>query len=397
MAPPDETRPSSRLDGLRALSEVVPETADLAAVQQYGARHVNLSASHITSAAQDPAHNDVVLAAIDWAQKKVGKGGNRKLVAIRAVERLPVELARRLIDIVDGDVSIEVDGRLAYKRRATIDRARALVDQLEEAGVPKQRVLLKITGTWEGIQAADKLREKNDIRCHMTLVFGMHQLAACADAGAAVIAPAVGRITDWHKKKLGVDGFSVDDDPGVKQAIAMHGYLKQHGYDSKLMPGTFRNVEQAIALAGCELLTLPPKLLTLLEESDGAVQRRLDGDGATPATDKLVIDAATFQAMNADDPVSAAKLSSGVKNHSWALVAQEKQLGDWISTRQDVAASSSTVALFQTWDYDGDGFIDREEWNGTEAVFNAIDRDNNGRISLEEMAIGLGAPFKPEE
>ena len=162
---------------------------------------------------------------------------------------------------MEGSVSLDVDGRLAFKRRQTIDRARAVLDQLDELGVDKSRVFLKIPATWEGIEAARKLREKDGARCHMTLVFGMHQLAACADAGASIIAPAVGRITDFHKKRDGVDRYPGPTDPGVLATKAMRDYLERHGYGSRLMPSMFRGTDQALALAGAELISLPSSLL----------------------------------------------------------------------------------------------------------------------------------------
>jgi len=384
------------LDDLTAHSTIVPETAELAVVQQFRAEHVNLSGARITAAAQQPAQKDIVDSAIAWAQKKVGKGGNRKLVAMQAVQRLQVEFADALVGMVAGTVSLEVDGRLAYKRRPTIDRAREIIEQLEERSVDKSRVLLKIPATWEGIEAARKLRDKSDIQCCLTLVFGMHQLAAAADAGAAVISPAVGRISDWHKKKQGVDGFDPEDDPGVKAAIAMHDYLVRHGYETQLMPGMFRGIGQAIALAGCDKLTLPPKLLSLLAQDSGEAAVRVTRQGADDrGADKLEIDNKSFATLHAADELASSKLSSAVQNLSWSVVSQQKQLVDYIAKHQDVAAESSTSTLFQIWDYDGDGFIDREEWNGSDAVFNALDRDNNGRVSLEEMALGLGAPYTP--
>lgn len=388
----------SLLDALRQVTEVVPESGELSLVKRFGAKHVNLSTSMITAAAQQPEHHDVVDAAILWAQKQVGKGGNRKLVAIHAVERLELEFARSLLAQVDGSVSIDVDGRLAFKRRQTIDRARAILDQLAELGIDKERILLKIPATWEGIEAAHKLREKNGARCHMTLVFGIHQVAACADAGASVIAPAVGRISDWHKKQDGVDGYPPDRDPGVAAAIAMHDYLERHGYPSRLMPAMFRSADQALALAGSEMVSLPTTLLEELEGRQGEVDARVGVPGAQGrGTDKIEVDQATFKQLHAADELSKSKLASAVQNLSWAYVSQEKQLTDWITSRQDVAAESSTAMLFKIWDYDGDGYIDREEWNGTDEVFNALDKNGDGRISLEEMAVGLGAPHQPDE
>lgn len=386
------------LDKLRAHSEIVHETAELAALRELGAKHVSLSASRITAAAQMPEHAHIVDDAVAWAQRKVGKGGNRKLVATYAVQRLTVEFTEAIAKAIEGQVSIEVDGRIAYKRRATLEQARMLVEQLEELEVSRDKLLLKIPATWEGIEAARKLRDKDGIQCHMTLVFGMHQLAACADAGAALISPAVGRITDWHKKRDGVETYAPQDDPGVKLAALMYDYLAGHHYESILTPGMFRSIEQALALTGCDLLALPPKLLALLNEDDHEVASRVTREAAADrAPEKLAIDSTAFNQRHSADPVSSTKLASSVQNLSWAMVSQEKQLVDWIGQRQDEAAETSTMALFRIWDYDGDGFIDREEWSGTDAVFNALDRDNNGRISLEEMAIGLGAPYKPEE
>ena len=387
---------ASLLTGLGQLTPIVPETAELDIITRHDSRHVNLSAARLTAAAQLPQHTDIVDEAIRSAQQKVGKGGNRKLVAMRAIERLPVAFSKRILQVIDGQVSVEVDGRLAFKRRTMIDKARTIIDLFEQAGIDKARVLLKIPATWEGIEAAKKLREKNGIQCHMTLVFGMHQVAASADAGATVIAPNVGRITDWFKKNDGVEGYEPQDDPGVKRAAEMHHYLRAHGYETLLMPSTFRSEDQALALAGCDLLCLPPKLIDQLANRQGGVDQTALSDSPTDS-EKLTIDQTTFDAQHSDDQVSRSKLAAGVKNLSWAVVSQEKQLVDWIGQRQDQAAESSTLALFSTWDYDGDGFIDREEWNGTEAVFNALDRDNNGRISLEEMAAGLGAPYRPTE
>ncbi|MCA9620475.1 MAG: hypothetical protein KC731_15745, partial [Myxococcales bacterium] len=313
--------------------------------------------------------------------------------ATRAVERLALEFARDLLEVVDGSVSLEVDGRLAFKRRAIIERARVMLDQLAEAGIDRERILLKIPATWEGIEAARKLKDKNGARCHMTLVFGLHQLAACADAGASVIAPAVGRITDFHKKQDGVEGYAPDADPGVLAVRRMLAYLAAHHPETRLMASTFRSPEQASALADCPLLCLPPKIIEELQASEAPVLDLPPVD----VPERLSIDQAAFQKLHAADALAQSKLASAVQNLSWAYVSQEKQLVEWIAKRQDEAAESSTLALFRIWDYDGDGFIDREEWNGTEEVFNALDRDNNGRISLEEMAAGLGAPYRPEE
>ena len=385
------------LEQLKALSALAVESADLAAIRRSGARDVNLGAARITAAAQAPAHAEIVEAALHWAQHEVGKGGNRKLAAIRAVERLGVEFARRALELVDGRVSLELDARIAFQTGPTVERARALLQQLGGAGISPERALIKIPATWEGIQAAAKL-EQLGVHCHMTLVFGMHQAAACADACATVVSPAVGRITDWHAKQAKVEDFAPAEDPGVLTCVRMHHYLRRHGLRTELWPSTFRSAEQVLALAGCDGLSLPTALFDELGARTGQLERKLDpASTSAQGMDKLAVDAGKFSSMHTADPVSSGKLTQGVKNLSWAMVTQEKQLVEWITARQDAAAMSSAVALFRVWDYDGDGFIDREEWGGTDEVFNALDRNHDGRISLEEMATGLGAPFKPTE
>lgn len=395
---PGKLAAMSLLERLAATSNIVPETASLAVVERYQPTHVNLSAAGITAAAQDSKHSAIVDEAVAWAQQAVGKGGNRKLVATRAVERLAVEFAEAMSKRIQGQVSIETDGRLAYKKRPTIDKARQVVAALEEKGIGKERILVKIPATWEGIEAARILRSKSNIACQMTLVFGLHQVAACADAGAKVISPAVGRISDAHRKKQGVEHFAIEADPGVLAVMGMHNYLRSHSYDTEVMPCTFRTLEQVMAVAACEHLALPLKLLEALDttaESDSATFA--PKQGASLCQERLSIDSKRFTSMHAKDSIAREKLQSGVRNLSWAVVSQQNQLCDWICNHQDSAAETSTAALFKIWDFDGDGYIDREEWGGLEEVFNALDRDNNGRISLEEMARGLGAPFSAEE
>jgi len=378
---------------LDELSELATESTHPFALRRYQVKHVDLSASRVTAAAQQAEHVDAVQTAIEWAQREVGKGGNRKMVAILAVERFQLELARKLLTLVAGDVSVEVDARLAYKRRPTIEKARNLWAQLEELEADTSRLLLKLPATWEGIEAARKLKEKNGIRCHLTMVFGMHQLAGAAQAEAEVVSPPVGRITDFHKKRDGVEGYPPEEDPGVRLVRRMQHYLARYHPETHLMPVAFRGFGQAAALAGTPRLSLPQAFLEELEEA-GEVQPVQVGD---PAELPLEVDAAAFQRLQAADVVASAKLSSGVKNLSWAVISQEKQLVDWISQRQDEAAETSTLTLFKTWDYDNDGYIDREEWAGTDEVFNSLDRNNDGRISLEEMALGLGAPHPDPE
>lgn len=385
------------LEQLQAYSVLAVETADLAYLSQAGARDVHLSAARVSAAAQMPEHADVVDSALRWAQQRLGKGGNRKLAAIRAVERVAVEFARRAVERVSGRVSVELDARLAFQTGPMAERGRETMRSLVDAGVDPQRALVRIPATWEGIQAAARL-EREGIRCHLTLVFAMHQIAAAADAGVAVVSPAVGRISDFHGKQGGAAELPPAEDPGVVAVLSMLHYLRRHEYATELVPTTFRSADQALALAGCDGLCLPTALVDELRGRSGCLDRPRATDGANArALERLTLDAGSFATMHSADPLSSSKLAQGVKNLSWALVSQEKQLGDWIAARQDEAAKASAFALFRVWDYDGDGFIDREEWGGTDEVFNALDRNHDGRVSLAEMALGLGAPYKPGE
>jgi len=384
------------LQKLFAESELVPESAEPGFIASLPARHANLGTARITAAAQDAAQSSIVDAAVRWAQKDVGKGGNRKLASMRAVDRLSVEFACAIANKIQGFVSVELDGRIAYQKRATIDKARELVLQLEELGIAKERVVVKIPATLEGLEAAALLRSKSEIRCMMTLVFGTHQVAASADAGAHSIAPSVGRISDWHKQ----NGNSAvgHDDPGVQAVWSMRDYLRTHGYETAVVPCAFRGLEQVLALAGIEYMSLPSALIDELRGRTEELPPHSPRAALQPSTEgRLTVDAAAYNRLHAADPLATSKLQDGVRNLSFAAVAQQQQLGEWIQKRQDEAAETSMLAFFRVWDFDGDGYIDREEWNGTDQVFNALDRDKDGRISVAELALGLGAPATPKD
>ncbi|MBM4358351.1 MAG: hypothetical protein FJ096_09610 [Deltaproteobacteria bacterium] len=380
----------SLLQKFFALTEIVPESADLGLAASLPARHVNLTVARLNEAAQDPAHAPILDAAVQWAQRQVGKGGNRKLAAMKAVDRLGVEFVRAIAGRIQGHVCVELDGRIAHQKRATIDRAREVIAQLEELGVPKERVVVKLPATLEGIDAARVLTGKSDIRCMMTLVFGIYQVAASADAGAFAVAPAVGRFADGPRAETPTNAA---EDPGVVATWTMRDYLRTHGYDTSVVPCAFRNVDQVLALAGIESVMLAPNLIEeLRRREDDTLPRSPRADATASEHERLTVDAGTFNRLHGGDALATARLQEGVRNLGFAVVAQQQQLGEWIAGRQHDAAVDTTIAFFRVWDFDGDGYIDREEWNGTDAVFNALDRDKDGRISIEELALGLGAP-----
>jgi len=239
------------LEKVEKLSPLTIEAADLASIRTSGARDVSLSAARITAAAQEPEHADAVDAALHWAQQQLGKSGNRKLAAMRAVDRLAVEFARRAAALVAGRVSVEIDARLAYQVGPTIDRAQTTMQQLAEVAWDRTERSSRSLRRGRASKQPAQL-ERRGIHCLMTLAFGMHQAAACADAGVAVLSPAVGRITDWHAKQAKVEGFAPAEDPGVLACMRMYHYLKRHGYRTEFVPSTFRSADQALALAGSD-------------------------------------------------------------------------------------------------------------------------------------------------
>ena len=265
----------------------------------------------------------------------------------------------------------------------------------EEAGAPRERVLVKIAATWEGIEAARRL-EAEAIRCNMTLLFGLHQAVASAEAGVTMIAPYVGRILDWYRATTGRDHYPPSEDPGVVMVTAIYHYLKRFEYPTQVMAASFRNVDQVKELAGCDLLTISPGLLTQLRETRGELPRRLHPDWARQLPlERLHLDEPTFHAMHVENQMAHDKLSEGISGFSKAALALERILEDRLGVLEGrEAVGHAARAMFGVFDLDGDGHITREEWAGTDAVFDAIDVNGDGLITPEEIAAGLGAAYR---
>ncbi|HEX3892876.1 MAG TPA: transaldolase [Terracidiphilus sp.] len=310
--------PHSLLEQLRKVTTVVADTGDIEAMEKFKPTDATTNPSLITTAAQMPAYQPIVDGVLVEARKELGDSATDQDVANLAFKRLAVAFGKKILAIVPGRVSTEVDARLSFDTHATIEQAREIIAQYDAAGVKREHVLIKIASTWEGIRAAEVL-EREGIHCNLTLLFGIHQAIACAEAGVTLISPFVGRILDWYKKDTGKD-FQGKDDPGVQSVTRIYNYLKKFGYKTVVMGASFRNIGEIRELAGCDLLTISPQLLGELESTQDDLPRKLDPEKArTEQIEKITIDKATFDKMHAEDRMAHDKLKEGIEGFSAAL------------------------------------------------------------------------------
>ena len=317
--------PKNLLEQLRTYTVVVADTGDIEAMEKFRPQDATTNPSLITAAAQLPQYRPIVDGVLLAARKELGAGATGAAVANLGFQRLAIAFGKKILAIVPGRVSTEVDARLSYDTAATIAQARGIIMQYDEAGIGRERVLVKIASTWEGIRAAEVL-EREEIHCNLTLLFGLHQAIAAAEAGVTLISPFVGRILDWYKKDTGKD-FHGADDPGVKSVTTVYNYYKRFGYKTQVMGASFRNIGEITELAGCDLLTISPQLLAELESTVGELPRKLSPDAAKALPiEKISVDKATFDAMHAADRMANDKLKEGIEGFSAALVKLETLL-----------------------------------------------------------------------
>ncbi len=309
----------NKLEQLREMTVVVADTGDIEAIRKYKPQDCTTNPSLILKAVDLPGYKQY----LDDARKSAAQGGVEA-----AMDTLTVKIGTELAHIVPGNVSTEVDARLSYDTPAMIEKAHTLIGLYEKEGVGKDRILIKLATTWEGVQAA-KVLQQEGIRCNMTLVFNLAQAVASAQVGAYLISPFVGRITDWYKKSRGVEGFSVDEDPGVQSVKGIYAHFKQHGYQTIVMGASFRSAAQVEALAGCDRLTISPQLLGELDADQGTLTRQLTpSEGSaqeTPLTE------ADFRWQVGADAMATDKLAEGIRQFHADSEKLRKMLSEVVS------------------------------------------------------------------
>jgi transaldolase len=332
--------PQNLLEQLRTYTVVVADTGDIEAMEEFRPQDATTNPSLITTAAQMPHYQPIVDGVLMEARNELGEGASDKDVANLAFKRLAIAFGKKILAIVPGRVSTEVDARLSYDTEKTIAQAREIIGLYRKANIGTDRVLIKIASTWEGIRAAEVL-EKEGIHCNLTLLFGLHQAIAAADAGVTLISPFVGRILDWYKKDTGKD-FHGADDPGVQSVTKIYNYFKRFGYKTVVMGASFRNIGEICELAGCDLLTISPQLLAELEKTDGALPRKLDPEAAKKmAIERIAMDKATFDRMHGQDRMAHDKLKEGIEGFSSAL----EKLEGLLAARLAVLESRTPAAV----------------------------------------------------
>ncbi|MBE67883.1 MAG: transaldolase [Cyanobium sp. SAT1300] len=382
---------ASLLEQLSEMTVVVADTGDLEAIKKFTPRDATTNPSLILAAAQIPAYQSLIDEALRSSRKLIGENAPVEEVVREALDEISVIFGKEILKIVPRRVSTEVDARLSYDTEATIEKGRKLIRLYNDAGISNDRVLIKIASTWEGIKAAEVL-EKEGIHCNLTLLFGFGQAVACAEAGVTLISPFVGRILDWYKAETGRDSYPGAEDPGVLSVTKIFNYYKSFDYKTEVMGASFRNLDEIVELAGCDLLTISPKLLDQLRETNQPLVRKLDASNPVGGAQKVELDREGFDALMADDRMATDKLGEGIKGFSKAIETLEQQLAHRLAEVEGGSAFGHAVQeIFLLNDFNGDGCITRDEWLGSDAVFDALDQDHDGRLTPDDVRLGFGA------
>ncbi len=311
------------LEQLKKQTTVVADTGDFTSIEEYKPIDATTNPSLIYAASQNPRFAPLLREAITYAK---GKSDDKDAQFAIAMDKVAVNFGLKILEIVPNRISTEVDARLSFDKEGSIAKARDLIALYEDVGISRDRVLIKLAATWEGIRAAEEL-EKDGIHCNLTLVFSFVQAAACAEAGVQLISPFVGRILDWHKKDRGVEEILPEEDPGVLSVKNIYNYYKKFNFKTEIMGASFRNIGEIIELAGCDLLTISPTLLQELSSTKGTLKRQLTPEIAKKSSlKKLSVDEKTFRWMLNEDAMATEKLAEGIRNFTIDLVKLEKQV-----------------------------------------------------------------------
>ncbi|MDF1657458.1 MAG: transaldolase [Verrucomicrobiales bacterium] len=310
---------ANQLEQLKQFTTVVADTGDFESMREYEPQDATTNPSLILKASQQEQYAHLVDKAV------ADFGGSGSVEAI--IDRVLVAFGKEILEIVPGRVSTEVDARLSFDEAATIAKAKEIISLYEDDGIERERILIKIASTWEGISAATKLQEEG-INCNLTLMFSLAQAIACAEGGIQLISPFVGRIYDWFKKDTGNE-YTGADDPGVQSVKQIYNYYRKFGFETEVMGASFRNTSQIIELAGCDLLTIGTSLLEDLQNSDDPIEKKLDAEvAASSDIEAIEVDENTFRFMMNEDAMATEKTAEGIRNFSADIRKMEKLISD---------------------------------------------------------------------
>ncbi len=301
---------NNMLEQIRKMTTIVSDTGDIDAIKAYSPIDATTNPSLILAASKKPQYTHLIDEAVEYCKQKSASSVHQSALLM---DRLVVNFGIEILKIIPGRVSTEVDARLSFDVEGSIQKARGLINMYKERGIPKERILIKLASTWEGIQAASCL-EKEGIHCNMTLMFSLAQAICSADVGATLVSPFVGRILDWYKKNQGKENYPPNEDPGVLSVTEIYNYYKKFDYKTLVMGASFRNIGEIIELAGCDLLTISPALLQELSEKEGTAVCKLNVDNAKRLPlKKLTMDEKLFRLMLNDNAMATEKLAEGIR------------------------------------------------------------------------------------
>jgi transaldolase len=312
---------TSQLDQLKTMTAIVADTGDIDSIAKHRPEDATTNPSLLLKAASSPRYAPLLDDAVDWAR---AQSNDRARRLVDALDKLAVDAGLEILKLVPGRVSTEVDARLSFDTAASVAKARRLISLYEAAGIGRERVLIKVAATWEGIRAGEIL-EREGIHCNLTLMFSLAQARGCAEAGITLISPFVGRIFDWSKSHGGDPNVAPEDDPGVRSVNIIYHYYREHGYETTVMGASFRNKGEILALAGCDRLTISPDLLDQLATCDDPVVRRLEHTGPLQPRPEALSEARFRWDLN-EDAMATEKLAEGIRNFTVDQVKLEKVL-----------------------------------------------------------------------